>query len=192
MPRVHRAGRLALAAPLIGSLAIAAGCGSSSYSSSSSAAAPAPSSASTAAAPSVASTAAATEPASSTSTEAATTETAPASTAAPTTSSAGSSTAAAPASSSAIEVSADPNGALEFLPTELKAKAGEVTIDFTNKSSVPHSVAIEQGSATLGSTEVIAQSTTKTTVKLKPGTYTFFCTVPGHAEAGMKGTLTVQ
>ena len=26
---------------------------------------------------------------------------------------------------------------------------------------------------------------------LKPGTYTFLCTVDGHADAGMKGTLTV-
>jgi len=31
----------------------------------------------------------------------------------------------------------------------------------------------------------------KVTVNLKAGTYTFFCPVPGHEQAGMKGTLTV-
>jgi uncharacterized cupredoxin-like copper-binding protein len=27
---------------------------------------------------------------------------------------------------------------------------------------------------------------------VKAGTYTFFCSVPGHEQAGMKGTLTVK
>jgi uncharacterized cupredoxin-like copper-binding protein len=30
------------------------------------------------------------------------------------------------------------------------------------------------------------------TVNLKPGTYTFFCSVPGHEQGGMKGTLVVK
>ena len=34
--------------------------------------------------------------------------------------------------------------------------------------------------------------TSTVTENLKPGTYTFYCSVDGHEAAGMKGTLTVK
>lgn len=171
---------LAFAVPLLGTLALAAGCGSSSSSSSSSAAAPAASTG-TPATTAPETTAASTMMMSTASTMMSTAS-APASSA---------STAAAAGAGTVLKVSADPSGALKFMQMALTAKPGEVTIDFTNMSTVPHSVAIAEGATTLASTSVITQSTATTKVDLKAGTYTFFCTVPGHEQAGMKGTLTV-
>ena len=90
-------------------------------------------------------------------------------------------------------VEADPNGELAYTTTEASAKAGEVTIDFNNPQSLTHDVAIEDSSGKeVGKTELIGQGETSATVDLKPGTYTYYCTVPGHREAGMEGTLTVK
>ncbi len=173
MSRHHRATRFGVATSVLAVLALGAGCGSSSSSSSSSASS-------------------STAPASTAAASTAAAETTAAATVASTAAATGAAGASTEAAGGTLEVSADPGGALKFEQTSLTAKAGEVTIDFTNKASVPHSVAIRQGTATIGSTDVISQSTAKATVDLKPGKYTFFCTVPGHEQAGMKGTLTVQ
>ncbi len=94
---------------------------------------------------------------------------------------------------STVEVEADPNGELAFTTTKASAKAGEVTIDFNNPQSLTHDVAIEDSSGKeVGKTELIGQGETSATVNLKPGTYHYYCTVPGHREAGMEGTLTVK
>ncbi len=94
---------------------------------------------------------------------------------------------------STLAFEADPNGELAFTTTEATAEAGKVTVDFKNPQSLTHDVAIEDSSGkTLGKTEEIGQGETSTTVDLKPGTYTFYCSVPGHREAGMEGTLTVK
>lgn len=97
------------------------------------------------------------------------------------------------AGSSSVSIEANPEGNLEFVQKTATAKAGKVTVDFANASPVPHDVAIEsEGGETLGQTEVINGGSDSTTVNLKPGTYHFFCTIPGHREAGMEGTLTVK
>jgi plastocyanin len=88
---------------------------------------------------------------------------------------------------------ADPEGALAYTTTEATAKAGTVTVEFDNPQALTHDVAIEDsGGREVGKTELIADGSDTTTVNLKPGTYTFYCTVPGHREAGMEGTLTVE
>lgn len=82
---------------------------------------------------------------------------------------------------------------LKFDKTELTSKPGKVTIDFENPSSIPHNVEIEtEGGEVLGGTETIASEEATASVELEPGTYTFFCSVPGHREAGMEGTLVVK
>jgi plastocyanin len=95
--------------------------------------------------------------------------------------------------SSTLEVETDPGGQLAYTTTEASAKAGKVTVDFKNSQGLTHDVAIEDSSGkTVGQTELIAESKTSTSVNLKPGTYHYFCTVPGHREAGMEGTLVVK
>jgi len=84
-------------------------------------------------------------------------------------------------------------GDLIFEPDALEAEAGEVALDYTNPSEVPHNVAIEDDS------EILAQGETVTggdsaaaTAELEPGEYVYFCSIPGHRESGMEGTLTVK
>lgn len=92
-----------------------------------------------------------------------------------------------------LKLSADPSGALAYDTDALNAKAGNVTIDFTNPAAVSHDVAVEQDGNELGKSDLVAEdSTTLQLTDLQPGEYTFFCTVPGHREGGMEGTLTVK
>ena len=94
---------------------------------------------------------------------------------------------------STVDFEADPNGELAYTTDSATAEAGEVTIDFTNPQSLTHDVVIEdEGGEDVGGTELIGEGETSETVNLKPGKYTFYCSVPGHREAGMEGTLTVE
>jgi uncharacterized cupredoxin-like copper-binding protein len=95
--------------------------------------------------------------------------------------------------SSTLQFEADPNGQLAFTTTKATTKAGKVTIDFKNPQALPHDVKIESsGGEEIGGTETVSEGSDSATVNLKPGTYTFYCSVPGHREAGMEGTLTVK
>ena len=76
--------------------------------------------------------------------------------------------------------------------TELTSKPGEVTIDFTNPAVLEHDVAIEKDGEEIAKSETIGKGETSVSADLDPGEYVFLCTVPGHAEAGMTGTLTVK
>lgn len=97
-------------------------------------------------------------------------------------------------SSTKLALSADPDGALKYNTTKLNAKPGNITIDLTNESSTPHDVAVsDDADKELGKSETITGSSTSLELTdVKAGDYTFFCTVPGHEAAGMKGELTVR
>lgn len=95
------------------------------------------------------------------------------------------------AASTTLQLAADP-AALAYDQTELSAKAGKVTIEFDNPSPIPHNVVIEADGKELAGFEPIAEGKESETAELKAGTYTFFCSVPGHREAGMEGTLSVK
>jgi plastocyanin len=103
-------------------------------------------------------------------------------------------TSAAPATGAATQLAlaANPGGLLKFDKSQLQANAGKVTIAMTNSSPLEHNVTIAQGSTVLGSTPTFTGGSKSVTLTLKPGVYTFYCSVPGHRAAGMQGTLTVR
>ena len=89
-----------------------------------------------------------------------------------------------------LDVAADPSGQLKFDPTTLSAPAGDITLDLTNDSAVPHNIAVDGAE---GVSDTIQDGgTADLTINLPAGTYEYYCDVPGHREAGMVGTLTVQ
>lgn len=90
-----------------------------------------------------------------------------------------------------LELAADPGGGFSFDKETLEAPAGTVTIHLTNDASVPHDVAVE-GNGVDEKSDTVTNGDTSLTVELEPGEYTFYCSVPGHREGGMEGTLTVS
>jgi plastocyanin len=95
-------------------------------------------------------------------------------------------------SASTLDIEAASSG-LAYTSKTATAKAGKVTLDFNNPQPLAHDVAIENASGeVVGQTELATEGESSAVVNLKPGTYHYFCTVPGHREAGMEGTLTVK
>lgn len=98
------------------------------------------------------------------------------------------------AGGTSLKLAADPSGQLAFDSKALSAKAGPVTITFTNAAPLAHNLTLVSGAGgkTIAATPTFAGGSKTLSLSLKPGTYTFECTVPGHAQAGMVGTLTVR
>jgi mono/diheme cytochrome c family protein len=95
----------------------------------------------------------------------------------------------AAAKNGVLEINADESGALSFSAATATAPAGKLKFVMDNPSPIDHNIALEGGPEgdIVGNGETSQFETT-----LKPGKYTFLCTVPGHAEGGMKGELTVK
>lgn len=95
------------------------------------------------------------------------------------------------AAGTTLHLSAD-KAALKFDKKTLKAEAGKVTLVMKNPAVLPHNIAIKgPGIKTALGKIVLKGGTSTVSATLKKGTYTFFCSVPGHEAAGMKGTLKV-
>ena len=90
-----------------------------------------------------------------------------------------------------VKLAADPTQ-IAYTSTALSSKPGKVTIDFNNPAPIQHDVAVAKGSQELAKSPLISQSSTSVSADLAPGKYVFYCTVPGHRQAGMQGTLTVK
>lgn len=102
--------------------------------------------------------------------------------------------ASATADNGRLEIDADPTGQLAYTVKDATATAGTLQIDSRNASSTPHDIALESADgAELGKGETVSGGgVSRVDVDVRPGRYTFFCTLPGHREAGMEGTLTVR
>jgi plastocyanin len=92
-----------------------------------------------------------------------------------------------------VNVSSPESGEFAYDQETLTAPAGTLTFNYDNPSTLSHDFILEseQGSE-LGRTDLVSQGSDSVTVDLQPGTYTYYCDVPGHREGGMEGTLTVQ
>jgi plastocyanin len=90
-----------------------------------------------------------------------------------------------------VTLAANPGGDLKYNRKALHAKPGLITIVFTNDSPEVHNVTVANGSGILGATPTFQGGSKALTLTLRAGTYKFYCSVPGHEAAGMKGTLVV-
>jgi len=91
-----------------------------------------------------------------------------------------------------LNIPANPTGALAFEFSKATAKPGSVTLVMPNQAPIQHDISIKGNGINQQGPRVGQGGTSKITVNLKPGTYTFYCSVPGHEAGGMKGTLTVK
>jgi plastocyanin len=80
---------------------------------------------------------------------------------------------------------------IKFNPTTLTIPANtDVKVKVVNTGAIPHTFTISALGVDTGSVD--PGETTEVTIKAAPGTYEYDCTEPGHKQAGMVGTLTVQ
>ena len=92
-----------------------------------------------------------------------------------------------------LKLSADPSGALKFDKTALQAKKGNVQIVLDNPAPLQHNITLDgPGGLHKQGPTVNKGGASQVSAALKPGKYTYYCSVPGHRQAGMQGTLTVK
>jgi uncharacterized cupredoxin-like copper-binding protein len=110
----------------------------------------------------------------------------------PALSSAASSAVSGAAQGHVVEIDVADSG-LAFVKTSASASAGPVVIRSMNPQSTGHDIALK-GNGVDETGDIVSDGgvSTITIADLQPGTYTFYCSVPGHEQAGMKGTLTVS
>jgi plastocyanin len=92
-----------------------------------------------------------------------------------------------------LVLTADPSGQLRFDKDALSASAGAVRITMNNPSPLGHNIALEGTGLPEKAGPVVQKGgASEIEVTVKAGSYTYFCSVPGHRQAGMQGTLTVK
>jgi plastocyanin len=96
---------------------------------------------------------------------------------------------AAQAKDGTLSIPADPNGQLAFATKQASAPPGKLTVEMPNKSGTPHDIVIDGK----GHGAVVQNGgVSKFSASFSAGSYTYYCSVPGHRQAGMEGKLTVK
>jgi plastocyanin len=98
----------------------------------------------------------------------------------------------AEAENGVIEMPADPNGGLFYEFAEATSPPGALTMRSPNESSVDHNIALEGGGVDEVGDIVRDGGVSEIQADVEAGEYTFYCSVEGHREAGMEGTLSVE
>jgi plastocyanin len=91
-----------------------------------------------------------------------------------------------------LQLEVDESAGLAFDKSDLEAPAGTVRITLENTGQSPHNVALEGAGVDEEGEIVEPGGGSEVEGELKAGDYTFYCSVPGHRDAGMEGTLTVK
>jgi uncharacterized cupredoxin-like copper-binding protein len=109
-----------------------------------------------------------------------------------------------PAGSVAVQAPAGAAGAqpvtmtvgnsMQFAPSSVAIRAGQpVELTLRNGGAIPHDFTLAESASRPVKVEAQAGKTARGTFTIDtPGTYAFVCSLPGHAEAGMRGTITAQ
>ena len=88
-----------------------------------------------------------------------------------------------------LSIPADPGGQLAYMFSKATATAGSFSVESPNKASIVHDIVIDGK----GKGEQVSNGgISKFTANFTPGSYDYYCSVPGHRAAGMEGKLTVK
>jgi plastocyanin len=88
-----------------------------------------------------------------------------------------------------VEIDADPTGQLAFVTDAAQGTPGKITVKMANKSGTPHDIVIDGK----GKGQVVQNGgVSQFNADFAAGSYTFYCSVPGHRQAGMQGKLVVK
>jgi len=93
------------------------------------------------------------------------------------------------ASNGTLSIPADPGGQLAYTTNQATADAGPLKVESPNESGTPHNIVIDGK----GEGQVVQDGgVSEFSADFAAGEYAFYCSVPGHREAGMEGKLTVK
>jgi len=94
--------------------------------------------------------------------------------------------------SGVLSIPVNEQGGLAYQFANAQANAGQVTLESRNPEPIAHNIAVEGNGIDEKGPVVQGGAVSKVSVDLRPGSYTFYCSVPGHREGGMVGKLTVK